>query len=90
VVSIDTAAARTPRLPGYPPSWRHGAGKVPQRKVTECCQGERRMDEDGKTILLWVAGGILVLFLLSTCTDMYRGKPRGTTFIEMLNRDNDM
>jgi hypothetical protein len=48
------------------------------------------MDEDGKTILLWVAGGILVLFLLSTCTDMYRGKPRGTTFIEMLNRDNDM
>jgi hypothetical protein len=44
-------------------------------------------DETGKTILLWFAGLILVVFLVSTCTDAIRGVPRGTTFIEGLNYD---
>lgn len=47
------------------------------------------MDADGYKIIAWLAILMLAGFLLSTCTDAYRGVPRGTTFIEGLNHNND-
>jgi hypothetical protein len=40
------------------------------------------MDEEGKTILLWVLGGFFALFILSQLADIVKDVPRGTTFLE--------
>lgn len=47
------------------------------------------MDADGYKIIAWFAILMFAGFTLSTCTDMIRGVPRGTTFIEGLNRDSN-